>query len=177
MSTQMLPTTRRSERGSRDGSADSAPETMTDAMLRATGIVVLLGIAVIHFVQIVPTYQQSSLLGISFLALIAGSVLMAAHVVRGASTRAQLWVPVGIFGILAMVGYAFTRMVSSPLDKADVGNWSCMLGLVALFVEAAVVALSAYPMTVRPTVRPASLDVTDGSFAPYRVEPKRPAWS
>jgi uncharacterized membrane protein (UPF0136 family) len=150
---------------------------MTDAMLRATGIVVLLGIAVIHFVQIVPTYQQSSLLGLSFLALIAGSVLMAAHVVRGAPTRALLWVPVGIFGILAMAGYAFTRMVSSPLDRADVGNWSCMLGLVALFVEVALVALSAYAMKVRPLTRPAPLKVTDRSFAPYRVEADRADWS
>jgi hypothetical protein len=35
-------------------------------------------------------------------------------------------------------------MFSTPLDNQDVGNWSCMLGLAALFVETTLLAFSAY---------------------------------
>ena len=37
-----------------------------------------------------------------------------------------------------------TRVVSTPLDNQDVGNWACMLGLAALFVEGTLLALSAF---------------------------------
>ena len=42
------------------------------------------------------------------------------------------------------VGYVFTRMLSTPLDNQDVGNWGCILGLAALFVEGLTVAVAAY---------------------------------
>ena len=38
----------------------------------------------------------------------------------------------------------FTRTFSTPLDNQDAGNWSCMLGLAALFVETSLLAFSAY---------------------------------
>ena len=54
-----------------------------------------------------------------------------------------------------IVGYAFTRMLSTPLDHQDVGNWACALGLVALFVEGVLVAVAAYAISLR---RSASLE-------------------
>jgi hypothetical protein len=33
--------------------------------------------------------------------------------------------------------------MNTPLDTQDIGNWSCMLGLAALFVETSLLALSA----------------------------------
>ena len=53
------------------------------------------------------------------------------------------------------VGYAFTRMLSTPLDNQDVGNWACTLGLAALFVEGLMVAVAAYAISLR---RMASLE-------------------
>jgi hypothetical protein len=47
-----------------------------------------------------------------------------------------------------MLGYAFTRLVGTTFDNQDVGNWSCMLGLASLFVEAALLALSGFAMTL-----------------------------
>jgi hypothetical protein len=34
--------------------------------------------------------------------------------------------------------------MNTPLDNQDVGNWSCMLGLAALFVETSLLVLSVY---------------------------------
>ncbi len=53
------------------------------------------------------------------------------------------------------VGYTFTRIVNTPLDDQDVGNWACMLGLAALCVEGLMVAVAAYAISLR---RMASLE-------------------
>jgi hypothetical protein len=77
---------------------------------------------------------------------------------------------VAILGVGAMVAYAFTRVVSTPLDNQDVGNWACTLGMAALFLEAALVALSAYAIATRSRARQVLLAVSDGSTIPYRGE-------
>jgi hypothetical protein len=61
-------------------------EATTHAMLRGIGVVMLLSIAVIHVVQLVPTFQQLPLLGIAYLILIAGAVGVVAHLVRGTTS-------------------------------------------------------------------------------------------
>jgi hypothetical protein len=146
----------------------------TDAILRALGVVTLMGLALVHIVQLVPTFQTMQLLGVGYLVLIVGTVVVAARLILGASTPAQLWAPVAILGLGAMVAYAFTRVVSTPLDNQDVGNWSCTLGMAALFLEAALVALSAYAIVTRTRTRTRTrllrLVVSHGSTIPYRDE-------
>jgi hypothetical protein len=109
--------------------------------LRATAVIALLAIGAIHFLQIVPTWEATPLLGVAFLALIAAAVATAAGLATANDHRA--WIASALVGGAAIGGYAFTRVVGTPLDRQDVGNWSCMLGLAALFVETAVLALSA----------------------------------
>jgi hypothetical protein len=138
----------------------------TDAILRALGVVTLMGLALVHIVQLVPTFQSMKLLGVGYLLLIAGTVVVGARLIMGAPTRAQLWAPVALLGVGAMMAYAFTRVVSTPLDNQDVGNWACTLGMAALFLEAALVALSAYAVATRSRARQALVAVSDGSTIP-----------
>ena len=140
----------------------------TDAILRALGVVTLMGLALVHIVQLVPTFQTMQLLGVGYLLLIAGTIVVGARLIMGAATQAQLWAPVAILGVGAMVAYAFTRVVSTPLDNQDVGNWACTLGMAALFLEAALVALSAYAIATRTRARWVLLAASDGSTTPYR---------
>jgi hypothetical protein len=144
--------------------------TTTDAILRALGVVTLMGLALVHIVQLVPTFQTMQLLGVGYLLLIAGTVVVGARLIMGASTPAQLWAPVAILGVGAMVAYAFTRVVSTPLDNLDVGNWACTLGMAALFLEATLVALSAYAIATRSRPRRVLLAVSDESASRYRDE-------
>jgi hypothetical protein len=134
----------------------------TDAILRALGVVTLMGLALVHIVQLVPTFQTMQLLGVGYLLLIAGTVVVGARLVTGAPTKTQLWAPVAILAVGAMVAYALTRVVSTPLDNQDVGNWACTLGMAALFLEAALVALSAYAIGRRSSARLVLLAVSDG---------------
>ena len=153
---------------------------MTHAMLRGIGIVMLLGIAVIHVVQLVPTFQQTPLLGVAYLMLIVGAVAVVAHLVRGAASSVYQWLPVAGLGLAVIGGYVFTRIFSTPLDNQDVGNWSCTLGMAALFVEGSLVAMAAYAISHgrRLVLAPvsagsgASHDVSDEDAA-ARVNPRR----
>ena len=110
------------------------------AILRATGVIALLAIGAIHFLQIVPTFQQTPLLGLGYVALIAASSIVAAWLVVADDVRA--WAGAGLLSVAVLVGYAFTRLVGTPVDNQDVGNWSCMLGLASIYVEVSLLALS-----------------------------------
>lgn len=157
-------------RPTRDRPDTRHPGANAEAMLRATGIMALFGIGVIHFVQLVPTFEEMPLLGAAYLGLIAASIAAAALLIKGSSSRFRLWAPVGILGMAALAGYAFTRLVSSPLDNAGVGNWSCMLGMAALYVEGLLLLISGFAMLTSSPPRTASVEARISSPATYRGE-------
>lgn len=131
--------------------------TVSDSVLRATGVVSLLAIGAIHFLQIVPTTESTPLLGVSFLLLIAASLGVAA---RLATRGGHLcWTASALVCAAAIGGYVFTRTFSTPLDNQDAGNWSCMLGLAALFVETTLLGFSAYAVRSLRAVQQAQLTV------------------
>jgi hypothetical protein len=128
------------------------------AILRATGVVALLAIGTIHFLQIVPTLQQTPLLGLGYVVLIAASAIVAAWLVVANDVRA--WAGAGLLSVAVLVGYAFTRLVGTPFDNQDVGNWSCMLGLASIFVEVSLLALSGSALALtKAKVSEPSIDI------------------
>jgi hypothetical protein len=110
------------------------------AMMRTIGVVALLAVGTIHFLQIVPTVQQTPLLGLGYIALIMASVIVAGWLT--VANDACAWAAAGLISAAVLVGYAFTRFVGTTFDNQDVGNWACMLGLASIFVETALLALS-----------------------------------
>jgi hypothetical protein len=112
----------------------------SDEVLRASGVFGLVAVAVVHFSQIVPTIQQTPWLGVGFLLLSAACVALASQLLER-STRG-LWLGVAAVNVFTILGYVFTRAVSTPLDNQDVGNWSETLGVTALFIEGLMVLLS-----------------------------------
>jgi hypothetical protein len=142
---------------------DPSSAAMTHAMLRGIGIVMLLGIAVIHVVQLVPTFEQMPLLGVAYIMLIIGAAAVGMHLVRGATTSVHQWLPVAGLGLAVIGGYAFTRMFSTPLDNQDVGNWACTLGMAALFVEGSLVAIAVYAIAHGRRLMPATTSARSGA--------------
>jgi hypothetical protein len=166
MSTQLLSREYELNHGQRPTQLDHATShAITSAVLRVTGVVLLMSLAVIHIVQLVPTFQQIPLLAVAYLILIAAAVVVGARLIKGHESAVQLWVPVAALGAAVFVGYAFTRMRSSPLDNQDVGNWACTLGMASLFVEGLMVAIAAYAMSLRRPV-PAQLRRTGDGRSP-----------
>ena len=129
-----------------------------DAVLRATAVVSLLTIGTIHFLQIVPTTESTPLLGVAFIVLIAASVAVAGRLATHHDWRS--WSATAGVSAAAIGGYIFTRTFSTPLDNQDAGNWACMLGLAAIFVETILLVMSMYgaliarPSSAVATVRP-----------------------
>jgi drug/metabolite transporter (DMT)-like permease len=114
-----------------------------DPVLRATAVVSLLGIGAIHFLQIVVTFQFMPILGVGYLLLIVACLALIGRLcIRGGDQLT--WLASAGLGVAAIGGYIFTRILSTPLDNQDVGNWACMLGLAALFIEAVLMTLSLY---------------------------------
>jgi hypothetical protein len=136
---------------------------INSGILRATGIVLLMSLAVIHIVQLVPTFQQTPLLGVGYLFVIATAVVVGARLVKGHPSAVQLWFPVAALGVAVFAGYAFTRILSTPLDSQDVGNWACTLGMAALFVEGLLVAVAAYAISLRRAVSLQPLAISNGN--------------
>jgi hypothetical protein len=109
-------------------------------VVRATGILGLGAVAVIHFSQVVSTIDETPWLGAAFVALTVGCMVLAGQLLQRGSR--MLWAQVAVLNISAIGGYIFTRLFSTPFDNTDVGNWSEMLGMAALFIEGALVVLS-----------------------------------
>jgi hypothetical protein len=105
-------------------------------------------------VQLVPTFQATPFLGATFVALTAGTLVVGAQLVNPRLSHTRLWFPVLALSAASIGGYVFTRVVNTPLDNQDVGNWACMLGIAALFVEGTLVALSAYAISLASQLRP-----------------------
>ena len=139
---------------------------ITSGILRASGIVLLMSLAVIHIVQLVPTFQQTPLLGVGYVFVIAAAVVVGAFLVKGHRSAVMLWLPVAALGVAVFLGYAFTRVLSTPLDNQDVGNWACTLGMAALFVEGLMVAIAAYAISLGRAVSLRPLAISGNSSRP-----------
>ncbi len=153
--------------------SDAPASAVVDAVMRATGILLLMAIGVIHLVQLVPTFRSTPLLGLAFVALIVASVGVGARLVHAGLSGTRLWLPALALGVGAIAGYAFTRVMSTPLDNQDVGNWSCMLGMAALYVEGTLVVLSAYAISAVSAIsqrRPASPATGTSNRVPQPVK-------
>jgi len=142
--------------------------TSADVIMRATAVMALFGIVVIHFVQLVPTFKGMPLLGFAYVGLIGAALVVGARLMTAGGSPLRLWAPVAAVGALALAGYAFTRMISTPLDTQDVGNWACTLGMSALAVEGLLVALSVYATKVGSSL-------SDLSTSPVRTHAMTPS--
>jgi hypothetical protein len=129
-----------------------ASDRQSDAVLQATGIVGLGAVAVIHFAQVVPTTEQTPWLGAAFVVLTLSCIAVAAQLLHRSAP--WVWLQVAVLNILTMAGYAFTRLVSTTFDNADVGHWSETLGVAALFIEGLLVVLSVHVLKRQPLSLP-----------------------
>jgi hypothetical protein len=108
------------------------------------------------------------LLGLAFLALIVATLVLEARLAT--SGDARTWMAIAFISAGAIGGYAFTRTFHTPFDNVDVGNWSCMLGLAALFVETTLLASSVYAAMIVRILQPAVVPVPGRSV---EVRPDR----
>ncbi|MEP6954576.1 MAG: hypothetical protein ABI950_11005 [Solirubrobacteraceae bacterium] len=111
-----------------------------DASARAITAVGLLGIGLIHLLDSIGKYSETRYLFWMYVALIAGSIVVAAAVVF---THARVaLVAAAALAASALVGFVLSRTTGMPNATGDIGNWKEPLGLASMFVEAAVVVIA-----------------------------------
>jgi hypothetical protein len=115
--------------------------SIRDGVARAVTAVGLAGIGVIHLLDAPGKFSETPYLAWMYVGLIAASLLTAFALVRGSDRRA--WAAAAALAAGAMIGYTLTRTTGLPQATGDIGNWKEPLGMASLFVEGAVVAVSA----------------------------------
>lgn len=114
---------------------------------RAAAVIGLLGIALIHLLDLQSKFQETPYLGVLYLVLIAGSVGVAATLIH--RDEAKAWIAAALLSGATIAGYAINRTIGMPSATEDIGNWLEPLGLASLFVESIVCAVSVYALADR----------------------------
>jgi hypothetical protein len=112
-----------------------------EKIARGVGAAGLLGVGLIHLLDVVGKFHETAYLGVLYVALIAASVVAARHLVMVGDRRS--WIAAAGLAGATVAAYAVSRTVGLPASSDDIGNWAEPLGLASLFVEGIVVVLSA----------------------------------
>jgi hypothetical protein len=122
--------------------ADAVEHAIRHTTLRALGFGGMLGIALIHLLDVIGKIKETPYLGVMYIALMVASVVVAFYLLHTGSTLA--WAAAGLLAAATLLGFVLSRTTGLPNASDDVGNWTEPLGLASMFVEGAVVILAAY---------------------------------
>jgi hypothetical protein len=111
-----------------------------DPLLRGLGVVGVLGIALIHLLDLPRALREVAYLPVLYLLLIAGCLVAGWLLLR--SEPRLGWVLAGSLAAATFLAFVVSRTIGLPGNPDDIGHWTEPLGLASLFVEGWVAALS-----------------------------------
>ena len=118
-----------------------------DGITRGLAAVGLVGVALIHLLDLPGQLSETPYLFVLYLALMASSLALAGVLIGTSDARA--WAAASILSALVIVGYVLIRTTGLPQSSDDVGNWSEPLGMASLFVEGCLVTLGSGVLLAR----------------------------
>jgi hypothetical protein len=139
-----LPHTHLHVRKERHMTSQTIDSIARDTLTRGLAVVGLLGIALIHILDAIPTFSQLPYKGWMYTALILSALTVAGMLVRGPSRRT--WMAAGSLVLGAILAFVYSRTVGLPGAADDIGNWAEPIGVAALFAEGAVLAITTYAL-------------------------------
>lgn len=122
----------------------SSTQPATNLVARALGIISLVSIIVIHWLDLPGKLSEVPYLGYAYIALMVGSALAANLIIRNDKRGWWLGSTLALGSILA---YVLNRTVGLPLAMDDIGNWGESLGVYSLVAESAMVAVSGWVLS------------------------------
>jgi hypothetical protein len=120
--------------------------TIRHTTLRGVGFIGLLAIALIHLLDVFSKFHETPYLAVMYILLMLASIAVAFALLH--TGRPIAWVAAGSLAVLTMLGFVLSRTTGLPASSGDIGNWKEPLGVASLFVEGAVVVLSAYALAI-----------------------------
>ena len=113
---------------------------MTTTRTHWIGLLLLAGIAWMHYRDIPDKLGETAYLGWGYILLVAGCAAAGAWLL---SDRWRAGYGLGlVIGAGAIIAYALTRSTGLPHATGDIGNWAEPAGVVSLLLEAAFVVLA-----------------------------------
>lgn len=131
------------------GRAGAARPSAPEAGMRIVGALLALGVAAAHVADQggVTAFTSPDWIGWGYRLIEAGGALTALAMLlpwpAGLGRPWLRWAAAVLLGAGPFIAYIASRTVGVPGDPGDVGNWGDWVGTVSLFVEAALVLLSA----------------------------------
>jgi hypothetical protein len=125
-------------------SIDSPADLGREIVTRSVAAVGLAGIALIHLLDSLGKFQETPYMGWMYIGLMVSCLVVAAILLHRHAREA--WLAAIALPASAIVGFVLTRTTGLPQAHGDIGNWSEPLGLAALFVEGAVIAIAGYAL-------------------------------
>jgi hypothetical protein len=119
---------------------NSVNHVVRDAIARATAVVALAGVALVHLLDAPGSFDAAPYKGWLYVGLILGCLGAAAALVRSSDLRA--WAAAAALPLGAIVAFVISRTVGLPQGADDIGNWTEPLGMASLFVEGTLAGLS-----------------------------------
>jgi hypothetical protein len=120
---------------------ENADQSFDDTVLRTLVVLGLVGVALVHFVDVFGKFRETPYLGYLYVALIAVCLIVAfVLALRGSVTT---WSAAAIVAALPFIAYIISRTSGLPSSTDDIGNWMEPLGLASLFVEGLIVLVGA----------------------------------
>jgi hypothetical protein len=141
-------------------STDNPAGLAREIVTRSVAAVGLAGIALIHLLDSLGKFQETPYMGWMYVGLMVSCLAVAATLLHRHVREA--WLAAAVLPASAIAGFVLTRTVGLPQAHEDIGNWSEPLGLAALFVEGAVIAVAAYALAA---LRPAAMLARRSRFA------------
>src|SRR3954453_12544693 len=130
-------------------SIDASTGLAREIVTRFVAAVGLAGIALIHLLDSLGKFQETPYMGWMYVGLMLACLAVAVGLIR--TNAREAWVASIALPASAVAGFTLTRTVGLPHAHEDIGSWDEALGLAALFVEGAVIALSGYALVaLRP---------------------------
>ena len=133
----------------RAGVARASAGAVPEAGMRIVGALLALGVAAAHVADQggVTVFTSPDWIGWGYRLIEVGGVLAALGMLlpwpAGFGWPWLRWAAAVLLGAGPFIAYLASRTVGVPGDPGDVGNWGDWVGTVSLFVEAALVLLSA----------------------------------
>jgi hypothetical protein len=128
---------------------DESIESRDELKAEILAVVGLVGIAIVHLIDSVGAYSETRYIFWLYVALIVGCVAQSAILLFAQRVHGAIaWSAVVVLGVAPLVGYVLSRSTGLPADSGDIGDWSEPLGLVSMFVEALVIVLAAWRVSV-----------------------------
>jgi hypothetical protein len=119
---------------------DGGTENGAATVRRTVAALGLLGIALIHLLDLPAKFEEATYLAVGYIGLIVASLVVAEGLIRRGGKL--IWTAAVLLSGAVIVGFVINRTVGLPGAMDDIGNWLEPLGVASLFVEGVVVLLS-----------------------------------